>query len=407
MLLAIAAGGVWWFWPTDASPKIAQADDDADNATKTEPSAGLTDATGPAEPLPWPDEARDDAATSSRKASSSPDRDDREDERIVESDIAADPPAPLSVIRMDEASPSSAEENTTDDQQQSAASQASADGQSESAPSVSDDLGPIQALVAQARAALDQNQPLLARRLLNRALHDVRAGAAQRARIRQRLSGLNERLVFSPLVIEGDPIASRYIVQPGDTLSKIAVEQNLQIDWRLLLRINDISDPRRLRAGQTIKLVRGPFDAMIDKSEHRLDLYARLSDSADAEPQHRLFIRSFNVGLGKYQSTPPGLWVVREDSKLINPPWTNPRTGEYYSADNPENPIGERWIGLQGIDEKTRQMSGYGLHGTIEPESIGQNVSMGCVRLSPDGVAILYEMLSEGVSRVRIVDQTS
>jgi len=59
---------------------------------------------------------------------------------------------------------------------------------------------------------------------------------------------------------------------------------------------------------------------------------------------------------------------------------------------------------LEGISEAVRDVSGYGIHGTIEPDSIGQQASMGCVRLHRDDVEIIYEVLTEGASTVRIQD---
>lgn len=259
----------------------------------------------------------------------------------------------------------------------------------------------IAALIADADNALTANEPLVARLLLNRALHDPRATNADRQSIRARLTSINDELIFSPRVVEGDPLVERYVIKSGDSLSKIAAAQQLAIDWRLLQRVNRITDPRRIRVGQTIKLIRGPFDAVIDKSDFRLDLYAMVGsdDSADS----RLYIRSFRVGLGEHDATPIGSWVVRRHSKLINPHWVNPRTGERFSPDNPDNPIGERWIGLEGTDDTTTQIQGIGIHGTIEPESIGTEASMGCVRLEAEDVEIVYETLVEGVSRIEIV----
>ncbi len=256
--------------------------------------------------------------------------------------------------------------------------------------------GPVQALIEQGAALEAENRLVEARAVYNRALHDRSATAAERHLLRQRLTALNDTLVFSPAVYDGDPLAQRYTIRPGDSLSVIARKLNLQIDWRFLQRINRIADPRRIRVGQTIKVVHGPFHAIIDKSEYRLDLYAGDADNL-------LYIRSFRVGLGEHNQTPEGAWIVRPRSKLINPHWVNPRTGEVFSADNPDNPIGERWIGLEGVDDKTRSIMGIGIHGTIEPDSIGKDASMGCVRLLPEDVEVVYELLVEGVSTVRIV----
>ncbi|MHC4589868.1 MAG: L,D-transpeptidase [Planctomycetota bacterium] len=152
---------------------------------------------------------------------------------------------------------------------------------------------------------------------------------------------------------------------------------------------------RSLRAGQRLKLVTGPFHAVVDKSDYRLDLYLGSGSG-------RVYVASFPVGLGEFDQTPVGRFRVRPHSKLINPQWTHPHTGQRYGSDDPANPIGERWIGLVGADEATRDMVGYGIHGTIEPESIGRSESMGCIRLLPDDVALLYEVLTEQASTVVI-----
>ena len=117
-----------------------------------------------------------------------------------------------------------------------------------------------------------------------------------------------------------------------------------------------------------------------------------------------MFVRSFDVGLGEDDSTPTGRFVVRENGKLQNPGWVNPRDpSERYEPDDPQNPVGEYWIGIDGLGEDA-VYTGYGLHGTIEPATIGQQRSMGCVRLLPDDIALLYETLAGGVSRVRITE---
>ncbi|NBQ16677.1 MAG: L,D-transpeptidase, partial [Proteobacteria bacterium] len=38
---------------------------------------------------------------------------------------------------------------------------------------------------------------------------------------------------------------------------------------------------------------------------------------------------------------------------------------------------------------------GYGIHGTTEPQSIGKQMSMGCVRLGDADVEAVYELIGE------------
>jgi LysM repeat protein len=258
---------------------------------------------------------------------------------------------------------------------------------------------PISSLLAEADGALADGRPAIAREVLNRALHHRAATAAERAYLRDRLQQLADILTFSTRVVPGDAMVREYAVQSGDFLSTIARREGVRTDWRFIQRINDMDNPNRLHVGQDLKLVQGPFHAVVDKSDYRLDLYADDRDSAG----NRLFLASFNVGLGEFNSTPSGRWVVK--NRLENPGWTNPRDGrESYGPDDPQNPIGEYWVGLDGVDDHNRAETGIGLHGTIEPDTIGQQASMGCVRLLPNDIQLLYEVLIPGESEVVIRD---
>ena len=75
-------------------------------------------------------------------------------------------------------------------------------------------------------------------------------------RRRVRLLGVAAGLALA-LLASGSVATSDYVVRPGDTLSGIAVRHGTT--WRELLRLNpQISDPNRIRAGTTIRLVETP-----------------------------------------------------------------------------------------------------------------------------------------------------
>lgn len=242
---------------------------------------------------------------------------------------------------------------------------------------------------------ITQEDYIEGRRVLSRVLfsepHLLGPGDAQS--IRDVLMSVNRDMIFSPQVTTGDPIVQSYEVQPGDLLAKIA--PSFSVTYQFIERVNGI-DARRLQAGKPIKLVRGPFHARVIKHEYVMDLFVRGDDGAP------LFVWSFPVGLGAEDSTPVGVWRVGV-GKVVNPQWTNPRTGELYTADDPANPIGERWVPLEGATDQTSTLSGYGIHGTIEPESVGSQHSMGCIRMLPDDVELVYEMLVPEASTVEIV----
>jgi len=251
----------------------------------------------------------------------------------------------------------------------------------------------VKRLLASAQAMLDRQELVEARRLFNEALQNPGVGRGA-ADIRNKMGTINETLIFSPMIADNDPFAKRHIIQSGDRLVNLA--KKAHVDWRFLARINNIEKPERIRVGQSIKMINGPFHLVIDKSEYRMDVYIGNVDAAGK----RMFVRSFVVGLGEFNSTPVGSWIVRKNSKAINPAWTNPRTGEHFSRDDPKNPIGEYWVGLRGLDSETAQMSGYGIHGTVDPDSIGHQSSMGCIRMRNDDISLMYEMLVPGESTV-------
>ena len=236
-----------------------------------------------------------------------------------------------------------------------------------------------------------------ARVILSKALLHSDAVREDRERIRQKLGPISQDLLFSPKINPADPMSEEYAIKSGDNLIRITRNRELAVDYRLIERINGLKD-KPLRVGQKIKLVRGPFHAVVSKGDYRLDLFHGSPD----DPQSWIYIRSFKVGLGTGNSTPLGNFVVRPRSKLVNPPWVNPQTGQKFGANDPKNPIGEYWLGLEGIGE-SKTITGYGIHGTIEPDSIGQQKSMGCVRLGDDDVKMIFELLVEQVSVVKIV----
>ena len=244
-------------------------------------------------------------------------------------------------------------------------------------------------------ALMERGQIVEARQQLSESLRSGTLTESEIAQARGALTDLADRLIFSPFITEGDPHSIEYIIRNGDTLSGIVQKMAMQVDWRFIQRINQIGHASSIRPGQNLKLIDGPFHAIVDKKAFRIDLFLGDGDA-------QVFVCSYRVGLGEFNSTPTGLFKVRRNSKLFNPMWVNPRTAEIFSSNNPLNPIGEHWIGLQGMDERTKDLSGLGIHGTIEPESIGTNASMGCVRMLEGDVEDVFEMLLEGVSTVEI-----
>ena len=256
---------------------------------------------------------------------------------------------------------------------------------------------------ADTAAAFQRGRDLIAerrfvegRRVLSKLLFNptARLSAPDAQAIRDMLASVNQALVFGDEVHPGDPVAEYYLVQSGDLLARIAPQY--KVPFQFLERINDV-DARRLQAGKPIKVIKGPFHARVSKRDYRMDVFLRAPDGSP------LYVKSYPVGIGADDSTPTGLWRIEPGKKVKNPDWRNPRTGEYYSRDDPDNPIGEYWMALEGIDEDTRGVRGYGIHGTVDPGSIGDAASMGCIRLRDADIDELFTMFAGGETTVEIV----
>lgn len=212
--------------------------------------------------------------------------------------------------------------------------------------------------------------------------------------IRTELDRANQTLIFSPTLAERDDLSIGYKVQSGDRLSRIAPRYGLTS--KFVAQINGI-DPNRIRVGQTLKIIQGPLHARVIKHRFLMDIYA---NDQNGQP---IYIKSYRVGLGTDDSTPIGSWRVEPGRKAINPDWRDDRTNQYYASNNPENPIGEYWLALEGTDAITKPRTGYGIHGTIDPDSIGTMASRGCIRLRDEDIAEVYNLLVEGDSTVHVV----
>lgn len=250
-------------------------------------------------------------------------------------------------------------------------------------------------LITRGNQLINNDQWVDARSLLNTRLIDPSPtlSRAEARSIREKLAEINATLIFSSRTIPNDPLTELYTIAGGDFLAKVAPRYG--ITYQLIEHINGIN-ARRIRVGQRIKVVHGPFHAVVKKSDFRMDLFLTDPDGK------KVYIRSLPVGLGEDDSTPLGSWIVRQGGKVANPGWTNPRTGKVYAPDNSLNPIGEYWIGLEGTDDRTQGLAGYGIHGTIDLDSIGKQVSMGCVRLLPGDIALVYKLLVDARSTVVI-----
>ena len=89
---------------------------------------------------------------------------------------------------------------------------------------------------------------------------------------------------------------------------------------------------------------------------------------------------------------------------MIKPTWTDPDTGKTYLGSDPDYPLGSRWIALDGIEGDAKGRTGFALHGTKEPETIGTQSSRGCIRLFNGDVIEVYDLMEPGQTGVIVMD---
>ena len=246
-------------------------------------------------------------------------------------------------------------------------------------------------LISNARARYDSGELLAARKMLTEPLLNGELSASEALQAQKVISDANKILVFSTRRFADDAWAGTHQVTNGEVLSKIAYKHGCTTE--LLLQINGMTDARKLRANATIKVLNGPFHAIVTKHKFTIDLY--LGSPGEKGSQ---YITSFLVGLGKDDSTPTGSWMV--DQRIANPKWWGARGLPPIESGDPKNPLGKYWLSLIGVDGKAEGQQSYGIHGTIEPDSIGKQASMGCIRMNNDDAGVVYSLFVSGKSTV-------
>ncbi len=182
------------------------------------------------------------------------------------------------------------------------------------------------------------------------------------------------------------PEKDTYIIKSGDNLTKIAYRNNTTV--QALQRMNNLPDTTStVHPGQALQFIKGNWSIMVSKSQFLLELYL----------DEKLY-RIYRISTGRQDRTPACTFVINQ--KLMYPAWTY--NGKSIPYGDPENILGTRWIGLKPIDEDKLGYTGYGIHGTTEPEKIGTAASLGCVRMLNEEVEELFDFIPSSFANLNI-----
>ncbi len=101
-------------------------------------------------------------------------------------------------------------------------------------------------------------------------------------------------------------------------------------------------------------------------------------------------LKTYPVAVGREGwSTPIGNHRVLQTIEY--PAWQNPFTGDVIASKDPENPLGDRWIGFW-----TDGKDWSGFHGTPNRDSVGTAASHGCIRMYNEDVRELFSQVKVG-----------
>ncbi|MFC1667478.1 L,D-transpeptidase family protein [Candidatus Omnitrophota bacterium] len=193
--------------------------------------------------------------------------------------------------------------------------------------------------------------------------------------VQEKIGKLNVQILFSPIITVKDLL---YKIEPGDTLSKIAKRFGTTVD---LIKVSNSLRSDTIRADSRLKVSRAKYEILVDKSQNLLTI---LLDKGD-------IFKVYRVSTGENNSTPVGNFKIV--NKIKDPVWYN--QGAIVPSESPDNILGSRWL---GISER-----GYGIHGTVDPKSVGTQATKGCVRMIDSDVEELYTIIPVG-TEVTIVD---
>lgn len=189
--------------------------------------------------------------------------------------------------------------------------------------------------------------------------------------VQNNLGQINMGIILSNIET---PNTEYYEVKPGDSLGKISKQYGTTID---LIKLSNSLPNDTIRAGQRLRIWKAKFSIFVDKSQNTLIL-----KSGDE------VVKVYHVSTGLNNSTPVGKFKVT--SKLVDPVWF--KSGAVVPPESPANVLGTRWMGFD--------IAGYGIHGTTEPDKIGQQVTAGCVRMRNEEVEELYTLIPVGTEVV-------
>lgn len=247
------------------------------------------------------------------------------------------------------------------------------------APAQNVSSGPVG--LADFRALIGAGKTFEARDALVKLYTDEKASAATRDEIEIEMAKLAELLYVQK---PSDRDFEFYTVQPGDNLIKIAnyfkTERKMAVEFGTIKLFSGLKRDL-INVGMRLKVPKGKLSIVVRKSTFKLHVM-----------YEGLIVKTYKVGLGKNDGTPAARFTV--STKTASPTWYPPENTGLKGPippNDPRNALGSHWIGLDHDQHR-----GFGIHGTVEPHTIGTQSSLGCVRMLNEEVKQVFELVTPG-----------
>jgi lipoprotein-anchoring transpeptidase ErfK/SrfK len=200
------------------------------------------------------------------------------------------------------------------------------------------------------------------------------------SKARERLDAVNRYLIFQDT--SPNELKKIHIISKGEVLMKVANQYETTV--YIIEMLNGIVS-KSMHLNQSILVPTwGKVYAVVDKSDYQLRIFRE-------EDKH--FLIQYKVGIGEKEwKTKTGEYIIT--NKQMHPPWPDPKTGKLLKYEDPDYPLGERWMGLSPPNNPASR-TGLGIHGTNQPETIGTSSSAGCIRLKNEDVIEAFAILRE------------
>ena len=185
-----------------------------------------------------------------------------------------------------------------------------------------------------------------------------------------------------------------YVVKPGDSLTSIAAR--FGVDVSTIARRNGRPAGVPLKPGTA--LVLDARHIVPSRTDRPLVINIPQRELFVFRPDNR--VEAFPLGLGRPDwRTPTGRFTVIVKER--QPTWNVPlsiqeemrragKTPLVTVPPGPDNPLGDYWLGLS--------LPGVGIHDTNAPSSVYTFATHGCIRVHPERIALLFDLVQTGTA---------